>query len=516
MGANCFLNMIYDQHGNQMIASRKFAAPAVNDAQERPWEAIRLADIDKLIPKNDQRTLVYVSRRLYQNMGPVRAAIDQRAMYSVGRAWRPKFVGQATEWGKRAKEWLEEKWFPTCDVRGPNHDWQTGLYLDSVHVDRDGDIGCLYTKTESGWPQLQRIPAHRIGNRSNDKDVGENDRLIGGPYKGLRISNGVVLNELDRPVAYKILGDNSEGKDDRYVSARDMDFMYDPQWHEQNRGMPLFVHALNDWRDMLQSLDWERQAQLIMSAIGLIEYNEDGMVDTSDPATMFAKPSDGGAASGGLSVKTMQGGLIRYMKSGSGAKLEAMKMDRPGEVWENFWDRGIRSALAGANWPYSLVWKPTGQGTAERVELQKADRSVMDRQDLLEPIARRRIGWAISVAINNGELSAYPGQDHGGFLKWEFTKPAKISIDLGRDANAQIEAWRAGFRNQATILEEQGRDLETVLFERAREIGRRKQIAAEVSSEMGVEIEDVEMSMIAQQQVPQTVNQSNDNTDPNQ
>lgn len=492
--------MICDPYGNP-ITSRKFAAAAVNDREARPWEAVRLADIDKLIPRNDHRTLVYVSRRLYQNMGPVRGAIDQRAMYSVGRAWRPKFLGKATEWGKLAREWLERFWFPTCDVRGPNHDWQTGLYLDSVHIDRDGDIGCAYVKSEDGWPQLQRIPAHRIGQRMEDTEdaLDGTGRLKTGPYKGLRISNGVVLNDLDRPVAYKVLGDDPDGKQDRYISSRDMDFSYDPQWHDQNRGLPVFVHALNDWRDMLQSLDWERQAQLIMSAIGLIEYNEDGMADPTDPSALFGKP--GVAPSTGLEVKTMQGGLIRYMKAGSGAKLEAMKMDRPGEVWENFWDRGIRSAMAGANWPMSMVWKPSGQGTAERADLQRADRAVMDRQDLLEPLARRRVGWALSVAINLGELPEYPGDDIGGQFQWGFTKPAKISIDLGRDSRATIDAWKAGFTNQSKVISENGDDPEDAMYERAREIARRKQIAAEVGAEYGVEVTDEEMTLMGENQL---------------
>jgi len=491
--------MILDPYGNT-ITSRKFAAPAVNDSMARPWEAVRLADIDKLIPRNDQRTIVYVSRRLYQNMGPVRAAIDQRAMYSVGRAWRPKFIGKAAAWGKLAKEWLEKYWFPTCDVRGGNHDWTTGLYLDSVHIDRDGDCGCLYTKTESGWPQLQRIPAHRIGDRTEAIDA--NGRLKEGPYKGLRMSNGVILNELDRPVAYNVLGDKEDGTQDRQISARDMDFAYDPQWHEQNRGMPLFVHALNDWRDMLQSLDWERQAQLIMSAIGLVEYNEDGMADASDPFTMIGnKPTDVPPGGNDLQVKSLQGGLIRYMKAGSGSKLEAMKMDRPGEIWENFWDRGIRSALSGANWPYSLVWKPTGQGTAERLELQKADRAVMDRQDLLEPLARRRVGWALSVAINLGELPPYPGDDIGGQFQWTFTKPAKITVDMGRDSAARSDAWKAGFINQSDVIDGNGDDPEDQWYRRAREVARRKQIAAEVSAEMGQEITDEEMCLMGENQL---------------
>jgi hypothetical protein len=58
----------------------------------RPWEPVQLRNIDKLIPSYDRKTLLSASRRMYINIGVARGAIDQKAMYSVGRAWQPDFL----------------------------------------------------------------------------------------------------------------------------------------------------------------------------------------------------------------------------------------------------------------------------------------------------------------------------------------------------------------------------------------------------------------------------------------
>src|SRR5690606_27512140 len=140
----------------------------------------------------------------------------------------------------------------------------------------------------------------------------------------------------------------------------------------------------------------------------------------ADPANAIAADQQTLAQLNDVQTKTLDGGLVRYFRANSGQKLEQFVNTRPGDDWEKFNDRQIRIALAGANWPYALAWKPEGgNGTITRSELRKAKSSVRDRQSLLRPAARRMIGYAVSVAIKSGMLPEYPGQDLGGFLKWD-------------------------------------------------------------------------------------------------
>jgi capsid protein len=482
--------MIYDSFGNPVQSAIKFVPAADNSGTNRRREIVQRKSIDELIPEVDHEMLVYVCNKLYYSCGIVRAAIDQRAMYSVGRAFEPKFLGENKEWGKKATEWLTEKWFPTCDVRGKNHDWATGLHLDSVHIDRDGDVGCIYTETEAGWPQLQRVSAYRIG---NPRGMVNHTKLTEGPYKGYRVVKGVVINERETPIAYHIRGAENDGSEDKYVAAKDMDFTFDSTSHDSVRGLPCFTASLTTFRDMLQSTEWEMRAILIAGTVALIEHNDTGMANPLNDIR-------GGDVNTQKEIRNteitdIEGGMYKYVKAGTGSKIEQVQQARPGGEWREFMDMGIRSALAEMGWSMSLVWKPTGQGTAERMEIAKAERAVQDRQAILTGLARRRVGWAISKAIKIGELPPYPGADIGGFLRWGFTYPAKLTVDYGRDWATQLDAWRAGIINATEIIEQSGKTYADVIRERAYEVASRKRIAMEVSAETGVPISEQDMSM---------------------
>ena len=73
-------------------------------------------------------------------------------------------------------------------------------------------------------------------------------------------------------------------------------------------------------------------------------------------------------------------------------------------------------------------------------------RAVEDRQDLLRPVARRVVGYAVAKAIKEGLL---PG--NAEWYKWNFTLPARMTADYGRDSNADREDYLAGITNLGDI-----------------------------------------------------------------
>lgn len=479
---------ILDQWGN--AAQMQAARSANRYSRERPWEPVELKDIGKLVPYNDRQTLLSASRRLFLNLGPARGAIEQKAMYAVGRAWTPKFTGTDTEFGNVASDWLKNQWYAIGDVRGGMHDFRTALYLISTAIDRDGEAFVLLTQTPDGYPRYQHIPSHRIG---SPKDLNSYQSSI--QFHGGTLIDGIVYYPSGAPKEYIVL--NDEGTASEYLDAANVIHLYDPSWQEQGRGLPAFTHALNDLRDMLQSHDWERLAQMMLSSIGLIEYNEHGGPDFDDPGNILVGDTNTGQ---GVTYETMEGGAIRYFKSNSGGKLETIKSDRPGDVWESFHDRIIRSALAGINWPYSLVWKPTGQGTAERSEIGKAQRAVEDRQDILSYAATRMVGYAVAKAQKQNILPE--SQD---WWKWEFTYPAKLTIDDGRVSKELEAMWKIGARNMRDIVGMMGKSLEEHLTERAEEVALRKITAQLASEKYGVVIEDREMAMLTSNEPSEAV-----------
>lgn len=432
------------------------------DNKLKPGWATRMEDIARAVTYGDWKTIVSSCRRIYANLDVIKGAIAQKAMHSVGRAWAPVFVGKITpetkKWADAAKRWLETEWFPVCDVRGGVFDFRTGLYLDSVAFDRDGDNAVILTETPEGYPQIQRIPCHRIGQfgiASNivgdeaetvtlDGDGGQSTAK--GLYKGMRIEHGIIYNDYGRAVAIRHIGPFAMGTP-QDISLRDADFRFDPEYVDQGRGFPTMSGSVNFLASTFLAHEYEQQALLLAGSIGLLEYNEMGAADTTDPSQVNSDALAATVAAKAPATETIFGGTTRYISSKNpGNKLEAFSAGaRPSQQWVDFQDRIIRNALCGMNWPYSLVWKPESMtGTQERSAIEQARAAVKDRQDLLLPRARRIVGFAISKAMKLGILEPYPGEDAGGFLKWSFEMPPEFNIDHGREDESWMKLRQAG------------------------------------------------------------------------
>lgn len=473
--------MIVDRHGNPF----KAAQSAQQHSPARPWQPVQMADIGKLVPSYDRKTLVSASRRLYLNEGVLVGAIQQKAMYAVGRSWQAQSGSSNKEFKRKAEALLNDEWYNTCDVRGGINNFQMALYQLSCAVDRDGEAFVLLTSNSEDYPRIQLLPCHRIATPRGEVD----GTIKKGKLKGLRLEDGIVYSK-SRPMYYAYNDENGDLSE--YISARDIIHILDPGWLEQGRGLPAFTHALNDLRDALQSHDWERHAQLMLSSIGLIEYNETGLPDQDDNINIL----NGGDScqKQGITSEVLFGGQVRYFQSTSGGKLETIKNDRPGDMWESFQNRIYRKALAGVNWPMSMCWNPTGQGTAERADLGRAQRAVEDRQDLLTYAAKKITTFAISKFIKRGELENDPQ-----WYKWTFTYPKKLSIDDGRVAKELIEMWKAGFLNPTDVLGYLGKTAESHLDERIDYLVMQKtkvSLANKDLADIGEAIEPREMAML--------------------
>lgn len=441
----------------------------------RKWQTNVAKDFDDLISEIDYKTIVSGSRRLYANHGIVKGVIQQKAAYSVGNAFLPRFLGTNKEWKAVATDWLS-KWYQICATN--NFDFQTVLYLTSVTMDRDGDAFILLTETKSGYPKIQCIPSHQIGQRNDAKKVTE------GTYKGLKIRKGIIMAKTGQPVAYRVLGETEA--EDLDVSAEDMIHVFDPEYFEQSRGLGLFSHAINQFRDMADSTEKEMMAQLLLASIAFVEHNPFGGPDDTNAIDSY----DYSSTDGKPTCEVYDEGSIKFFKSGDGSKLEAVTNNRPSAEYQAFHDRLERIALVGTGWPKVLLDNAQGNGTADRVALRQGQKACEDRQSLLKPVALRIVNYALSKAIKNGLL-----EFDVDFYKWGFSTPPALSIDFGKDSNAIREEYKLGLRNLTDILEEQGKNLEEHLYQRATEEAQAQLIRKEVEIQYNVTIDPLDMRL---------------------
>lgn len=442
----------------------------------RPWEPTRLDDIEKLITPYDRRTLVSVSRSIIENFGPVKGAIRQIAMFSVGDAWKPKNASLSERWRKKAEQVIREEFCPIADIRGGGRSFTDLLYHASILLDRDGESFILLTEHESGFPALQVIPSHRIRSSHAGGGVGNREKVTDGQYAGAFISDGVITNARGTVVAYRYMED--DGIAFRDISAASMIHCFESDYPESKRGYPSITHGLNDIRDSMQSHEWERLNMLIRSSIALIESNESGVPDDQSPGNHFEGTSLVEEARA-TTVRYMEGGAVKHFRAGTGSRIDVLKHENPGNMWSDYNDRMIHMTLSGIPWPVAMVWSATGQGTAERKEIELARRTVKDRQATLRVVAKRCIGYATQKLKKLGRIG-----ESGDWWRWDFNMPPVITIDDGRISKAMLELWRAGVISDEDILSDLGKDEEDYWPRKFTNAARKEQ-AFEAAQEEG-------------------------------
>jgi hypothetical protein len=129
-----------------------------------------------------------------------------------------------------------------------------------------------------------------------------------------------------------------------------------------------------------------------------------------------------------------------------------------------------------------------------------AQRSVEDRQDMLTYAVKRIISYAVAKAQKRQDLPASPD-----WYKWEFSYPAKLTIDDGRITKELETLWRIGAVNMRDIVSMRGKTYEEHITERAHEIAIRKIAAADATKLYGVEIDSREMTMLTPNDQPDAV-----------
>lgn len=454
---------ILDQYGNPVTSGGggRFANAANRGDRSAPLEPLFTQDFDKLVPSWDHKALLSGSRKMFQNFPPYEGMITMKADNVVGRAWDAEFKGGDKEWGKIATDWILSQWYGMSDIRG--RDFKSNLWLDCVALDRDGDFITVFKPTKSGWPMTMRIPANRIGSRNYGSET-----VQAGEFKGAKICQGVITRD-GYTVAYNILGDTAN--DDEQIPAKDCVFSYDANWHDQTRGLPVGASALKFIRSSLLSHEWEQMAQLMVSSIGLVEYNDTGAPEVDDPGYEPPVDEEGNLLPNTPTTEILNHGTIRYFRSNSGGKVEQIKHERPGDMWDRFQDRVIRMMCRSGKVPYELAWKANEISAAMVRNVQEQMRmSVEDRQDTIKVSALRQVRWAVAKACKEGILPE--PKDKNDKWKWDFNMPRKFSIDAGRDAQQRREDYKIGLKNKSQIISEEGGNLDSLEDDRIETVFR--------------------------------------------
>jgi len=465
------------------------AYPTASTSAQRNAQGDLNGDMLDMMSNHKTRMLRADARYIYTSNSTVSGAVKQKSGKVFGESWRFQSHSDDADFAAAVEADMEAI-DGLIDIRGPQFSFRRNVKIESKSLDVDGDAFVLLTETKAGFPRLQWLEAHRIGN----DPYSNGERVESGKYKGLKIKSGIIYNEFGAEVAYRVLGEDMESFRD--VSARDMIHITDPDWFSQGRGVPAIASGMLDWYDLAEVRDYEKIGQKVNAALTLIESNDSGRIDQASKIIQGQQ----GASQVPFQSELVQGGLIRYIKNGS--KLEAHESNRPSEGFLKFSDKIEAGAFYGMEWRREMLDSSAVGGAGVRAFQRDINDSITDRVCVL---ARFRKRMALYVIAKRAKQGIYTLPED--WMKCSFTKPREFTVDDGNARKADREDLRAGVASEYDILARRGYDPIEFTDRRAKYLAERKAIAQKYG------LEDAELGTVLMPgDVPPESNEENTST----
>jgi hypothetical protein len=444
-----------DRRGQSNGGNQLYQAASQHPERENYPDLAR--DTQKNISDLGRRTLMTLGRKMFADYPALEGVTLEQANLSVGTFLPQHYALTNRTWSRLAESWLVDEWLPICDLRGSPYDGDTYLELHVISELRDGDMGTLLTETSQGYPAIQIIPSHRIrsplgANHTVKVRFYQDQMWVNGvlidqrrPYVfedpvewDAPIFDGVILGPFGQPLAYRICDDGYGYASHVDVPARNLFLNFHPKWADQARGFAAFGSGAWDWQDVKESRRFDLVAQKVAAALYAIETNETGQSNAAMRTVQAAVFNQETGAVETPQVQEMKGG-IRYLRAGSGSKIEFPTVNRPGQQVQQFQETIIRDALAGAEWSYIFGVDPSKAGGASlRIVVDRINRVLEKRRKSPAKSFRRVIGYAIAKAM---QLRILPWNDE--WWMWEFQGPGRMTADRKYDSDvdqAEIDA----------------------------------------------------------------------------
>jgi lambda family phage portal protein len=418
----------------------------------------------------DRERLMKLSRWLYNNAPFLRGLVNEKARYSVGSGIRPQARSGDETWDLAAETFFEQ-WSRVADLQG-RYTWREMQRIASIAIDRDGEVFFRATAQTTGYPALQLILAHRIGDARSSIYEPSNPTAREG---GQNIIDGVVVNPQMRPIFYRYLMGDGIDPSARFedIPAQQLIHVGEASQGDELRYVTPLAPSINHLRDVGDAVGFEKMAIKISSYIALaIKSSNPQGADFFGESTASVNAQDNSE----VTVESLgnAGGAIPRL--GMGEDLISWTSNRPSQNFREFCDVLLREVCLNLGVPWEFAARPAeAGGAALRAVLVRAQRTFEQRQALLIDRLCSRV-WAhvITIGMQRGLI---PQNDN--WFKVEWQRPAAASVDYGREAAANLNDVRSGLRTYSEDYSERGLEWKDQLRQRATEAKYLADLAAE-------------------------------------
>lgn len=432
------------------------------------------SEMARLVTRDKHRAMTADARWIYTSFPIVSGCVRQKASYVGASNFELNYTGENVEWGRKAEKLLKQA-NKMCDVRGPMFSWAKNWWIGCCLWDIDGDWFILFTEDANGYPKFQFLESYRVGNRWGNSrmfiNAGSNGQIVNqGEFEGARILNGIVYDDAGAPIGYNVLGSKPEF--DKIYSARDVMHVANPSWFSEGRPFPTIAYSVLDLYDVKETRNFEKIAQKMNSSIAVLEKTASGKRNIND----LPSPTDGSApatTAQGFHVESLEGGMIRYIKSGTG-ELTAHESRRPGDSWLKFDRTILAGALYGMDWRLEMFDLSLLSGAPVRGFQDNINQTIRRRHGDLKHYMLAANTWRLSKFIERGDLEEDPDWD-----QWEAVQPREMTVDYKNSSQTYRDNIRAGIDNRWDACQRLNGDPEQSMRNEARWLQTRDRVAAE-------------------------------------
>jgi lambda family phage portal protein len=464
------------------------------------WEGVQ--DVERDIDPYTRTELLRQARYFEKNDPIVRKLVALFCNYVFGPAGLRMVPNTSDDdFNEAAAEWFHT-W-------GKHPDYCNKLHLTSLqHVIArrwmvDGEVW-IYKTTDpkTKQPRVQLIEAHRIGNPGTDR-----------ADNGNFISDGVELDSNGIPVAYYVAQKDrtylqmpypgyvpsgfvtgssytvAQAGSYNRVLAENMIHLYEPERAGQLRGISMFYPCIRLIHDLWDLRKLEMVSAKVTAESSVYITNASGTANTAGMRRANLAISTQNAAN--TTVQKQQvimydqtyGGRERYLKTGETVQFPTSNRPSPAVQW--FYEDICKKICLGVGISPLLVSAWSLQGTVTRAELQTMTTYFRSKSAIAAAALTEVYEWVMGWGVKfDRALDGAPDD----FAKVTVRPPRGVDVDVGRNSQALIAEYSAGFRTLKSICAELGEDWRTTVQEKAQEAAYIKQCA----EANGVTVEDIQ------------------------
>ena len=382
--------------------------------------------------------IVKRSRYLAKNSGLPREVRDLNVLYGVGPdgLWPNPHLVESSDWRRDAMDYFRQ-WAMKADVT-ERFSFVDVQKLCSAAIDVDGEIFPVKTRSRStGACRLQLIETHRVGNwlDNNTKDQTWVD--------------GIRVDSVGRPTHIKVLLENGKTRNIPYSYVM---HLFSPESPSAYRHPPTLTHSINHMLDEIELLALEKHAVKDNADVSRILKTDKGTLDDSGDFSVTGGTDDVEEGTNPKALQQIVGGKVVSIYTHE--DLQPYESKRPSPTFTGFLEHLRRDSSLGAM-PYEFAVDPSGStGPAIRMIIAKAQRRFRQRTELLaDRLVRPTWFYVIGDAIDRGELPPIKN-----WAKVKVTPPRAITVDAGRDSEANRRDVASSLKLPTTSYEEQGDD----------------------------------------------------------